>query len=434
MIVFPEVGVYGMMFHRRRDLVFPYLEYIPDTNSSWNPCQHPMLIDETEIQRALSCMARDNSMYVVANIGDKQPCKQTSDSLCPPDDHYQYNTNVVYDPSGKMVAKYHKHNLFYEDQYDQPHHPEVVTFETPFGRFGVFTCFDILFEHPPIDLISKHGIQNIVFPTAWMDASPFFTSIQFHSAFAAGLGINFLSANIHWPKYHFHGSGIYTPDGPAAYYYNTSIGSTAMLLVKEIPVIRQPQDVYGLHRQPQHNADKAMASEILRADLFYDTFNLVQLRHPFGTHQVCHNSLCCSVSYNITSTGRSMENEFFAVGAFDGLHTFEGSYYLQVCTIIRCLKTRNATVCSDRPNEITNFDLISFDMHGNFSTPYVYPEILLAGQEDFTLASYPRQWTYRGGRLKTTRPFHDPLAVAALFGRWYSRDQETYPSKAEIVR
>jgi len=417
-----------MVFHRRRDLVFPYLEYIPDTNSSWNPCQQPMLFDETEIQRALSCMARDNSMYVVANIGDKQPCKQTADSLCPADGNYQYNTNVVYDPSGKMVAKYHKYHLYYENQYDQPHHPEVVTFETPFGRFGVFTCFDILFEHPPIDLISKHGIQNIVFPTAWMDARPFFYSIQFHSAFAAGLGINFLSANIHGPGYRFHGSGIYTPDGAASYYFNTTIGSPSMLLVKEIPVIRQPQDVYGLHRQPQQNADQAAPSEILRAVLYKDTYNLVQLRHPFGSQQVCHNSLCCSVSYTINSTG--MEKEFFAVGAYDGLHYHKlGSYYLQVCTIIRCLKTENATVCFDRPNEINN-DLTSFDMHGNFSTPYVYPEILLAGQEDFTLASYPRQWTYRGGRLKTTRPFHDPLAIAALFGRWYSRDQKAEPPKA----
>jgi len=429
--VFPEDGVYGMMFHRRRDLVFPYLEYIPDTNSSWNPCQQPLRFNETEIQRTLSCMARENSMYVVANIGDKQPCKQTTDNICPPDGHYQYNTDVVYDPSGKMVAKYHKYNLFFEDQFDQPPDTEIITFDTPFGRYGVFTCFDLLFEHPPIDLVSKHGIQNIVFPTAWMDASPFFTSIQFHSAFAAGHGTNFLAANIHWPEQRFHGSGIYTPDGAAAYYYNTTIGSTAMLVVKEIPVLRQSQGVNSFHHQPQQSDDTAAPSDVFRAVLFDDTFNLVQLGQPSGIQEVCHNNLCCSVSYQINST--AIGKEFFAVGAFDGLHTHEGSYYLHICTIIRCMKSENTTVCTDRLKETINFDLISFEMHGNFSTPYVYPEMLLVGQEDFTLAPYPRQWTYSGDRLKTTRPFHDPLAVAALFGRWYGRDQETEPSKPQIV-
>jgi len=156
--------------------------------------------------------------------------------------------------------------------------------------------------------------------------------------------------------------------------------------------------------------------------LFDDTFNLVQLGQPSGIQDVCHNNLCCSVSYQYNST--AIGKDCFAVGAFDGLHTYEGSYYLQICTLIRCINTEDKPVCTDRPDATTDQDLISFKMHGNFSTPYVYPEILLAGQEDFTLASYPRHWTFQDGRLKATRPFHDPLAVATLFGRWYSRDRD----------
>ncbi|KAH3874949.1 pantetheinase-like [Dreissena polymorpha] len=521
-IVFPEDGVYGMVL-RTRALLFPFMEYIPEPELGWNPCQHPDLYPETEIQFALSCMARYNNIYVVANIGDKQPCNVSIDPSCPHTGYYQYNTDVAYDTRGTLVAKYHKYNLFYEFQFDKPSKPDISVFSTPFGRFGLFTCFDILFEHPPIDLICSHNISNIAFPTAWMDAGPFFTSVQFHSAFALGLGINFLAANIHHPSRRFHGSGIYTPQGAAGYYYNTSNDSGGQLIVREIPVVDQPrlkacrglnssqpfltdhihttdeavqhddeklqqrsitdadsetESLYydkasindaidGVNTIPeekgirpyQHKAEihlnagvasdasplkinftqthtaadnyestdaaeKANSSEteaqfvdldsttdsvrfpnntnsvislngtdillrhelhndMFQYDLFYDRFNLVPLRLEGSKTSVCHTDLCCHISYSLgrihgpgvenqTQTSNEFqtackhstyhfnttedseevdvaisnsvnkreayEDEFYALGAFDGLHVYEGRYYIQVCTVIRCRK------------------------------------------------------------------------------------------------
>ena len=59
------------------------------------------------MQERLSCLARDNSIYIVANIGDKKLCN-ASDPQCPPDGHYQYNTDVAFDSEGRLVARYHK--------------------------------------------------------------------------------------------------------------------------------------------------------------------------------------------------------------------------------------------------------------------------------------------------------------------------------------
>nr|KAG5698980.1 hypothetical protein BaRGS_033493 [Batillaria attramentaria] len=85
-LVFPEDGIYGMGF--TREALEPYLEYIPDPeHDHWIPC----------------------------------------------DDPNRYS--------------YHKRHLFYEYQFDTPE-AKVVSFDTPFGRWGMFTCFDILFYDP----------------------------------------------------------------------------------------------------------------------------------------------------------------------------------------------------------------------------------------------------------------------------------------------
>lgn len=59
-----------------------------------------------------------------------------------------------------LVARYHKHNLYFEQAFDYPPKPEIITFDTPFaGRFGLITCFDILFQEPAITLVEKVAKQ-----------------------------------------------------------------------------------------------------------------------------------------------------------------------------------------------------------------------------------------------------------------------------------
>lgn len=92
-------------------------------------------------------------------------------------------------------------NLFLgEDQFNAPKEPEVVTFNTTFGKFGIFTCFDILFHDPAVTLVKDFHVDTILFPTAWMNVLPHLSAIEFHSAWAMGMGVNFLASNLHYPS------------------------------------------------------------------------------------------------------------------------------------------------------------------------------------------------------------------------------------------
>ena len=75
---------------------------------------------------------------------------------CLHDDGYNlYNTNLVFDRTGVLVAKYWKQNLFFEPVFDVPSEPVFTTFTTDFGvTFGTFTCFDSLWNQS-FDLIQK---------------------------------------------------------------------------------------------------------------------------------------------------------------------------------------------------------------------------------------------------------------------------------------
>ena len=128
-IVFPEDGIYG--FFHTRETIKPYLEPIPDVSNATTiiPCTDPK--PHTEILQELSCMARNNSIALVANMGDIQYCTQ-KDPNCPKDGRYQYNTDVVFDSDGRLLAKYHKQHLFHEQAFNTPTKCEFVTFVTLF--------------------------------------------------------------------------------------------------------------------------------------------------------------------------------------------------------------------------------------------------------------------------------------------------------------
>ena len=422
--------MYGLGF--TREAQEPYLEFIPNpATESWNPCDEPTRHPNSEVQNFLSCLAKNGSMYVVANIGDSQPCNNTSDPDCPSDRHYQYNTNVAYDKTGTLTARYHKQHLFYEYQFDTPKSVEHIYFDTPFGRFGLFTCFDILFKEPAVTLVTQYNVTNIAFPTAWIDALPHLVAIQFHSAFAAGLGINLLGANIHLPEWRFHGSGVYTPTGAVLHYYNDKT-KHGKLVVSEVTSIKKY--VATTLNDKTNSVGKAVASQMnqrntvindnqFSSTVFHDMFNFrpVNPSMKTGSEAVCQKSLCCSLDYEFLD---GTNNEHFAFGAFNGLHrySYEGTYYLEICALFKCASER--TSCGTAlKDSFTRFKRIQ--IRGSFQTTFIFPEILLIKNETLALAARD-DWKYANETLSFFG-HEDPVLSAVLFGRLYEKDSYTEP-------
>ncbi|XP_006200129.1 pantetheine hydrolase VNN2 isoform X2 [Vicugna pacos] len=412
-IVTPEDAIYGWKF--TRETIFPYLEYIPDPQVNWIPCQQPNRFGHTPVQVRLSCLAKNNSIYVLANIGDKKPCN-SRDSTCPPSGYYQYNTNVVYDTQGKLVARYHKYHLYSEPQFDVPEKPEVVTFNTTFGRFGIFTCFDILFHDPAVTLVKDFQVDTVLFPTAWMNVLPLLTAIEFHSAWAMGMGVNLLVANTHHVSLRMTGSGIYAPHSPKVYYYDkeTELGKLLLAEVDSHPRVSPTYptavnwSAYATTIKPFPVQKHTFGGLISR-----DEFNFTELFENAGNLTVCQKELCCHLSYRMLG---KEENEVYVLGAFTGLHGRRRREYWQVCTLVKC-KSTNLTTCG-QPVEtaLTRFEM--FSLSGTFGTEYVFPEVLLT---NIHLAPGKFE-VLNDGRLVNKNGSSEPILTVSLFGRWYTKD------------
>jgi pantetheine hydrolase len=169
-VVFPEFGLTAVNSTEvKREDLYPFATPIPETSAQVTPCGNANY-DQNNILYRMSCAAKSNQILVLINTIDWINCAgQTS---CPEDGHFQYNTDVLFDESGKIVAKYHKSHEWtpYIGAYDQVPEPSQVTYLSSFGvNFGLFICFDIMFPDPAKELRAA-GISHFLYAVAQGDA------------------------------------------------------------------------------------------------------------------------------------------------------------------------------------------------------------------------------------------------------------------------
>lgn len=111
------------------------------------------------------------------------------------DGHFSLLPFTIYNYLIIFILQYHL--FFGELQFNVPEKTEISTFDTPFGKFGIFICYDILFYNPAVLLVTHHNVDTIIFTTAWFNTLPQYSAIQFHSSWALAMRSNLLSSNIH---------------------------------------------------------------------------------------------------------------------------------------------------------------------------------------------------------------------------------------------
>ncbi|XP_030644371.1 biotinidase-like [Chanos chanos] len=416
-IVFPEDGIHGYNFTRIS--IVGYLETVPDPRVvTWSPCTESDRFPNTEVLQRLSCMALKNHLFLVANMPDRQDCDNLTDPHCPPDGRYQFNTDVVFSDNGTLIARYHKLNLFHEEEYDTPPECEHITFTTPFaGKFGVFTCFDILFYEPVMFLLKNTSVKQFVFPTAWMNKLPLLAAVQFQRSFSYATGITLLAANLQGNG-RMTGSGIYTPWH--AVYHHDKEGKSGKLLVSKVPVLDPPmmedgEESYKLKLVPFSRLSRGVLSEppTFISNMMNDNFTFVPLQGVEGNLKVCDGSLCCHLWFRRSGP----EEELYALGAFQGLHAPLGTYYLEVCALVKCNGTKYGScgVGTDHAQTVVDFRL-----QGTFSTQYIYPGVL--GSEMTLDRPDESGWESKSEFYMTRKGMATGLVTAVLYGRVYEKD------------
>ncbi|XP_031327982.1 vanin-like protein 2 isoform X2 [Photinus pyralis] len=234
-IVFPEYGIVGLdaMYiaeEKNSSELTKYGTYVPDPTQNIAPCDYLKCEMCKEHLVNLSCAARANAIYTVVNLPEMEFNNDTGET----DFH---NTNVVFDRSGAVIAKFRKINLSQEPFLKAGR--KIVTFVTDFNvTFGIFTCFDLLFRYPAMEVLSNPEVTDVIFPTAWYSETPFLQGLSIQHGYAKSKGVNMLASALQEPYYSDGGSAIYLSDGSIAEAFITNKRESRML-VNDVPIIQK---------------------------------------------------------------------------------------------------------------------------------------------------------------------------------------------------
>jgi predicted amidohydrolase len=187
MVVTSEFGVVGYPDipelpseedeYRNRADIAPYVETVPGPSTEY-----------------FGKLAKELKIYFQFSLAEVDPKT----------DAY-YNAAVVIDPSGRVVAKYRKMNLYQlENQFLSPG-SRGATFETPFGKVGILICADV-YSGQPLAQYRSEGVKVLSLSTSWAQWN---TGMSTFKRAATGMSAYLLAAN----QPYFPDSGVINPDG-----------------------------------------------------------------------------------------------------------------------------------------------------------------------------------------------------------------------------
>ena len=132
----------------------------------------------------------------------EKKCHILMGSLVENDDGKLYNTTLLLDPAGEIIAKYRKIHLFgYQSDERKLLSPgtDITVRETPWGPAGFSTCYDLRFPEF-FRLMLDAGAKIFLIPSAWplarLDAWRLFNRARAHENLAFLFSCNCAGTNM----------------------------------------------------------------------------------------------------------------------------------------------------------------------------------------------------------------------------------------------
>lgn len=386
-IVFPECGLTTIHLPQERQGIRPFLTSIPDPNSNINPCTDTQT-EFPEILHILSCAARDAGVYVVVNLPEIVPCDGEG---CPTDGAFFYNTDVAYDRTGKLIARYRKYNLFGEPGFNITDKAELSVFDTDFGvRFGLSTCFDIFFHDPIMKLVEELGITDIAFPVAWFSELTFLTAVQVHSSWAYANNINLLASGYSEPANYNGGTGIYAarrgilktimPFIENSEYIDPETQVSNRLLISKVPKRNRDQKSPVILQDTSKAPNPTKDSERVFYPDYLEPYTSYLIEQTDIHKTICDRGLCCQFHIQSQTDLSNAEGILYRMMVFNGIRVFFGGKTagIQVCAIISCNNSslESCSVPTDLTKPSIEFKLISIQGKFNHTNSIHMPSTL----------------------------------------------------------
>ncbi|XP_055846176.1 vanin-like protein 1 [Episyrphus balteatus] len=326
-----------------------YLTYIPEPKEKQIPCQNNKF---ESFLRDLSCAAKYSRKYIVVNLLEKETCSPASQAdkndprPCAPNFLNYFNTNVVFDRNGAIIARYRKFNS-YDLALNVTYRPELSTFDTDFGvKFGMFICFDMNFYSPAKELVDS-GVTDFIFSSFWFSELPFLTAVQLQQSWAYANNVNLLAAGASNPSGGTTGSGIFSGKQGALVSVMAETPERK-LYIANVTKSSEFKTSERLTNEPNSNQIRKKSTGGIRLMREYrmEAFTS-ELLEPNSNSiiqkQICHDAFCCQFNLKLQQKsplpGTSTYKYHLAV--FDGDRNYSGFGYTKYkfCSIYACTDT-----------------------------------------------------------------------------------------------
>jgi predicted amidohydrolase len=151
---------------------------VKDSGVQINPCTFSG-DTSSALLASLSCMAKDKSVYIASNMATKSCNVEDGCKL--------WNTEVVFDYEGYIVATYRKSHVYGSTPpFDAPDplQQDIAWFSIGGLKVGLLVCFDLEFAEPANKLVSSASVDAVLMSMSWVNTPPLSWSILYQQAWS----------------------------------------------------------------------------------------------------------------------------------------------------------------------------------------------------------------------------------------------------------